>query len=432
MMTVCLLLTGCSQDEISVYGGIYGTIRDAVTGAPIYNAEITLSPGNRTTVSGNDGSYEYQNMDAGQYSLSVDAAGYQYNSRTVSVVAGESTLCDMRLYPESPMSGVEVSATSLNFDTTYSELTFEIRNTGTSGPVEWSITGIDAAWLTVNPMSGTTDMGKSSSVKVSVDRSLITENTSALFTVNAAGGSKSIMVSVRTNSGNDNNNGGGGNNNNTAQDVTNGLYAYYMFEGDFQNSVDGAPNGQGINNPTFTNGLKSSQAVKLSVADNSFLNIPEAMIDSETFSISFWIKGLSDGHLFHVPSHYNYENGYILTMQNGILTFWSGRYWYYKSYNEVKPFTHPTIDASQWNMIALTFSPRSNYSREVLAKLYINGDFIDVVAITLDCVNYGTKFVFGGKFEDTTPPSMTIDNLRVYNSRAISDAEVKQIYNYEK
>lgn len=218
MMTVCLLLTGCSQDEFSVYGGIYGTIRDAVTGTPIYNAEITLSPGNRTTVSGSDGSYEYQNMDSGQYSISVNAAGYQYNSRTVSVVAGESTLCDMHLYPESPMSGVEVSATSLNFDTTYNELTFEIRNTGTSGPVEWSITGIHAAWLTVTPMSGTTDMGKSSSVKVSVNRSLITENTSALFTVNAAGGSKSIMVSVRTNNGD--NNGGGNVGGGTTEDYS--------------------------------------------------------------------------------------------------------------------------------------------------------------------------------------------------------------------
>lgn len=206
MITACILMTSCSKDEEPIFGGIYGTIRDAETGMPIYNAEIILSPGSRTTVSGRDGSYEYQNVDAGQYTLSVAATGYQYNNRTVTVLTGESTLCDMRLVPEAQMSGIEISTTSLNFDRTYSELTFDIRNTGTSGSISWTITGIDAAWLSVSPMSGTTEMGKSSSIKVTVNRSLITEDTSSVFTVNAAGGSKSIMVSVRAGNGSGNNN----------------------------------------------------------------------------------------------------------------------------------------------------------------------------------------------------------------------------------
>lgn len=210
-LAVSQLLIGCSKDEVSVFGNIYGTIRDAETGDPIYNAEIMLSPGNRTTISGRDGSFEYQNLDAGQYSLSINAAGYQYNSRTVSIVAGESVLCDMHLNPETPVSGMEISVTSLNFDTAYNELTFDIRNTGTSGALSWTITGVDAEWLTINPMSGTTNMGKSSSVKVTVNRSLIAEDSSTIFTVNAAGGSKSVMVSVRAVSGNgDSGNGGDG------------------------------------------------------------------------------------------------------------------------------------------------------------------------------------------------------------------------------
>ncbi len=219
---------------------------------------------------------------------------------------------------------------------------------------------------------------------------------------------------------------------------TSGLFAYYTFDGNFQNTVDGAPHGQGINSPTFTDGVNGSQAVNLSVQDNSYINIPEAMIDCNTFSISFWIKGLSEGHLFHVASTNDgspdaYDNGYILTMKNGMITFWSGRYWYYPSYKEVRPFTHSSVDSSQWNMITLTFAQRLSYDpRSVTAKLYINGEFVDVVDIKVDCMRKGTKFIFGGKFEETTPPSMTIDNLRVYNSRTLSDAEVKQIYNYEK
>lgn len=210
---------------------------------------------------------------------------------------------------------------------------------------------------------------------------------------------------------------------------TNGLYAYYKFDGNFQNAVDGAPHGQGINNPTFTDGVNGSQAVKLSVSKDSYINFPEAMIDRNTFSISFWIKGLSDGHLFHVPSSGTYDNSYIFTMQNGMLAFLAADYWQYS----VQLFTHPAITSSQWNMITLTFVPIDGSAfPSATAKLYINGDLVDVVDTKVYGINKGTKFVFGGKFDKTTPPSMTIDNLRVYNSRALSDAEVKQIYNYEK
>lgn len=438
-----LLFGGCASDEVeSSLGGIYGTIRNATTGEPVYNAEIMLSPGNRTAVSGSDGSYEYRNLEPASYSLNVAASGYLYNNRTVTVVAGETTSCDMLLTPETPTSGITLSTSSLNFGTTYKELTFEIINTGTSGAVSWTISGVSAAWLSVSPLSGTTEMGQSSSVKVTIDRSTITENVSTIFMVNAAGGSRSIIVSASKaegdnggdNDGNGDNSGGGNSGGGgSSNDVTNGLYAYYMFEGNTNNAIDGAPNAQAINNPTYTDGVKGSKALKFSVADNSYISIPEAMIDGNAFSVSFWIKGLSDGHLFHVPlANAGRANGYVLTMKDGLLTFWSGYNWYYSMYGYY-PFTHPTINASQWTMITLTSEQYLSYDpKAVYARLYIDGEYVDVVALTLDTPDCGTKFVFGGKFDTTTPPSMTIDNLRIYNSRPLSASEVKAIYNYEK
>ena len=42
------------------------------------------------------------------------------------------------------------------------------------------------------------------------------------------------------------------------------------------------------------------------------------------------------------------------------------------------------------------------------------------------------KFVFGGKLNNYfNALNMTVDNLRIYNTRALSDAEVEQIYKYE-
>lgn len=444
MLAVCTLLAGCSEDETSIFGGIYGTIRDTETGMPIYNAEIILSPGSRTTVSGSDGSYEYQNLDAGQYSLSVVAKGYQYNSRTVSVLAGESTRCDMRLVPEKQMSGVEFSTTSLNFDKTYTDLTFEIHNVGTSGSVNWSITDISAAWLSVSPMSGTTDMGKSSSVKVSINRSLITEDAMSVFTVNAAGGSKSIVVSVYANNG-----GGNAGGNVGGQNPTNGLFAYYTFENNANNTVEGASHGQVINNPTYVNGVRNSKAMKFSASDNSSMFIPtsQGMFESSAFSISLWVRNISDGHIFHTsrtPGGID-SRGYNATglyMQGGQLRFiLLGYSTYYQFSSNMYYFTHGTID-DDWHMITLvTTVGTPNYS-QALTKLYIDGDFIDSVsefAGNLNNYSYNNtkQFIIGGKLDydnylQVNAVTMSIDNLRIYNTRALSDAEVRQIFNYEK
>lgn len=431
------MFAGCTTEEPVLYGGIYGTIRDAKTGSPIYNAEISLTPGQRTTVSGFDGTYNFQNLDAMQYSLNVIASGYTYNSRKVSVVPGESTVCDMLLTPEEDVEGMRLSATVLDFDTIYSSLSFTIYNTGTT-PLSYYITGITAGWVTITPMDGTIAVGQSSSVTVEIKRSLITEDVMSSFTVNAAGGSKSVMIKIKKgeNTGgggsddDDDNTGGGsgsgGNNTGggSAQNVTNGLFAYYLFEDNCNNSVDGAPNGQGINSPTYVDGMRGTKALKLSVVDNSYLNVPRAMIDGGTFTVSFWIKGLSDGHLFHIETSNTEDN--IFGMKDGQL-YLVRSYTFHYEYNNFTTFAHPTIDSEKWTMIAVSWQ----YSNGQ-AKLYIDGEYIDIISASLEHNSNGLKFVFGGELDNITPPSMAIDNLRVYNSRALSEDEVKLIYNYEK
>lgn len=197
-----VLITSC-EDETAYdfYGSIYGMISDAQTNAPVAGAQVMLSPGNVTTVTGSDGHYEFQNLDAGQYKLSVYAAGYSVNTRQVTVVSGESVICDMQLNEEKTISGMELSTNMLDFGTDYDELTFSVRNTGTSGDLSWYIDNITVGWLSVTPVEGVTGMGKSSSVKVTVQRSQITESQSTTFNINAAGGSMAIMVTVEPGEG---------------------------------------------------------------------------------------------------------------------------------------------------------------------------------------------------------------------------------------
>lgn len=436
-----VIAVGCSDDETPSFGGIYGIITDTQTGEPIRSVYVVLSPGNVSTVTGGDGHYEFTDLEAKQYKIQASANGYATNSRQISVVPGSNVSGDMTLTPVKELSDVKLSATQLNFDKTHTELVLELFNTGNAGTVSWNITGIDAAWLTVSPMSGSIETGKSVSLKVKADRSRVTADETTFFTVNAAGGSQAVRVLIATG------NGGGGDDpvDPDQGDVINGLYAHYTFENSTRNTVDGAVDGQAIHSPAYVEGMQGTKAIKFSVSDKSYINIPEGMIDKRQFTISFWVKGINDGHLFHVVQSSG-NRAFSLTMSAGQLKFVATHYNNYYQFDNRKPFTHPSLD-SGWHQITLASDFNNITYATVTTKLYIDGQYCDV--ITEDCnpfsqdssstADYGVgiKFQFGGDFQPSNSGTidgigLALDNLRVYNSRCLTDKEIRRLYNYEK
>ena len=125
-------------------------------------------------------------------------------------------------------------------------------------------------------------------------------------------------------------------------------------------------------------------------------------------------------------------NGKIKYSQSGYM--W--QYWEYED-QTFPPFLHNTLSSSSWHHIALTSDYISGYD-DVVAKLYINGEYVDTVTLGQEgsTNGFGTKFIFGGNFNNgyltLSALSMTIDNLRIYNTRVLSAQEIKNIYNYEK
>ncbi|MDR3217368.1 MAG: carboxypeptidase-like regulatory domain-containing protein [Dysgonamonadaceae bacterium] len=97
----CTLLTGafsgCSKDEYNTYATLYGVITDHETGEPIANASVVLSPGGKTKTTGTDGSYEFQDLDAAQYTVTVQKTGYATNRKTVTAVASEKVEANIPL-----------------------------------------------------------------------------------------------------------------------------------------------------------------------------------------------------------------------------------------------------------------------------------------------------------------------------------------------
>ena len=82
--------TSCSDDYVdyNVLGAISGTVIDLDTGDPISQATVTLSPSGMNTYTRDNGHFEFVDLDARQYTVTVQKTGYQTNRKTVTIIAG--------------------------------------------------------------------------------------------------------------------------------------------------------------------------------------------------------------------------------------------------------------------------------------------------------------------------------------------------------
>lgn len=100
-----LLFSACTERVADTTGNIYGTVKDADTGEPSYNCNVTLNPTGLATTTGSDGTFRFVNIEGGQYSIQVSKVAYVANSKNITVVPGEETRVDFLLYKESATKG---------------------------------------------------------------------------------------------------------------------------------------------------------------------------------------------------------------------------------------------------------------------------------------------------------------------------------------
>ena len=202
--TLCLLSgiwQACgSKEEVTTTGGIYGTVLDKEDGEPIRNAEISLSPGGKTTVVGSNGTYEFIDLEPRLYTVNVTADGYDYNCKTAKVVSGESTACDFHLTKTVVNQELEITPTALHFGTTQDQLSVTITNKGTE-ETSWSLNLGSNAWLSASPTSGNIAAGKTQTIVCSVNRTSMTKDESAVVGLSAFGNSYPLTISCEINKG---------------------------------------------------------------------------------------------------------------------------------------------------------------------------------------------------------------------------------------
>lgn len=171
----CLItILGCTQtiEEEVKYGEIAGIVYDKSVGEPIAVAQVQLSPGGNSTVTGTDGSFSFTNIETGEYTITVTKKGYTEGRNTVTVVAGRKSDCNLLM--ERIPAYVTADKEELDFGDNVSSntLSFNIVNSSyenLSWHIEYdksSTSFIDE----ISPESGTTQYGKTAVIVVKIDR----------------------------------------------------------------------------------------------------------------------------------------------------------------------------------------------------------------------------------------------------------------------
>lgn len=108
-LTICLcasvLSVSCAKDVVELTGDIEGTVKD-ISGTLIENCTVALSPGGKSTFTDAQGSFSFENLDAGTYTLTFAKAEYADKTQEVSVVTGQISRVNVVLEVSSSTKGI--------------------------------------------------------------------------------------------------------------------------------------------------------------------------------------------------------------------------------------------------------------------------------------------------------------------------------------
>ena len=190
------MFSACTEDESSPVGDVYGIVSDLKSGAPVRNAEVIISPGNASTVSGSDGHFEFKSLTPGQYKISVEANGYSSNSRQVTVVAGQRISCDIHLTPEADNDVISINPTSIDFGTNELQIAATVTNESDS-ETEWFLDLGDTPWLYAYPTTGRIGGGKTHSIVFTANRARMNEDKSSVVNISAFGNTHPLSLKCK-------------------------------------------------------------------------------------------------------------------------------------------------------------------------------------------------------------------------------------------
>lgn len=187
-------MMSCAKDEEVMTGTINGFVSEYVNANnPIAGATVTLSSKGLTKTTGNDGRYEFTELEPGTYTLSVKANNYQATTKQVTVYAGQKVSCDFQL--EQEKISVDISPVNLVFGKDVDQLSFSITNNSTRNLSYIISSFLDYA--EVSPMMGTIKAKAVQSIAVRIrNRNSIANDISGQILVNIGDDSYPVNLTI--------------------------------------------------------------------------------------------------------------------------------------------------------------------------------------------------------------------------------------------
>lgn len=186
-----LCLVSCTKEKAT--GRIQGIVTNMNTSEPIQGVNISLSPTGASAVTGSDGRYEFNNLEPGNYTVQGTKSGFESNTKNITITSGNVSSGDMQLRPAA--TGFRLNVDYLDFGTNFTQMSFKIINVSTTNAMSWEIVE-SLNWLETSPSTGSIQGGQETTVNVAIDRSLLSQTTTANITVRSADHSVVLPINV--------------------------------------------------------------------------------------------------------------------------------------------------------------------------------------------------------------------------------------------
>ncbi len=91
LLAFVILSIGCVHRVLSGTGDIYGTVKDAKTSEPLKGCSVKLQPIGLTTITGDNGTFNFKELLPDTYTIETSCYGYATNKNTIVVNPGGNT-----------------------------------------------------------------------------------------------------------------------------------------------------------------------------------------------------------------------------------------------------------------------------------------------------------------------------------------------------
>ncbi len=191
-----LIFSSCSSNITEDYttGNIAGSVSDQTTGEPVSTVNVSLNPSGSSTVTGSDGTFSFNDLQEGSYTITITKDGYKDNNRTVYIPTGETT--PVHLLIERIPASITSDKNLLDFGETLSTLSFTIVNTGYTD-LKYLVETGNCKWLSVEPENDVLKYGKTATIVVTITRELLPKGQNeANIVVSSTSGDGNVEIKV--------------------------------------------------------------------------------------------------------------------------------------------------------------------------------------------------------------------------------------------